>query len=118
MTTKRTTYKAGDFVIVEHGASKRGQVAVVESVPEGLVEVRSFHAGGAGADGLPGTFAKHTKRLPLRLIRGIAPEDDPRTEPARIAYQLRQAESEESSDGEESPGSDPGAGDENEVAAQ
>lgn len=57
--------RVADFVIVEHGKSTRGQVAIVESVGEGLITVRKFRV--AKGD-VPAAWAKNTATIPVRML--------------------------------------------------
>lgn len=79
--------KVGELVLVEHGSSTRGQVAVVSGVDApGLVKVRKFHP-------RSGSFAAETS-VPLWKTRGKPERGDKRAAAARalLAEETQAAE--------------------------
>ena len=77
--------KAGELVLVQHGASRRGQIALVESQDKTLVKVRKWFANGQ-------KFGENALTLPLRMILGRPGKDDERATLARAKLAAGPAE--------------------------
>lgn len=76
------TIRAGRLVLVRHGKSEGGQVAVIEGHGDGLVTVRAWHAKSA-------TFAEHPKSIPMRDVLGVPVSTDPRVKSAKAELKRR-----------------------------
>lgn len=69
--------RVGRVVMIRHGASQKGQVAVIDSHGGGLVTVRAWHV-------RSGSFGR-AKSIPTRDVLSAAEAKDPRVKDVKAA---------------------------------